>query len=182
MKEMFRRGRLPHWDVPGAPYFITTCLDGSIPAQGLLDISRYRDELSQRPRPEKMSEREWKEHCWKKTFARAEEWLDIRPAVRYLEDESLAQIVANAFYYFAGNRYDMLAYVVMPSHAHWVFTPRRAYVETLTKDTAASQAIMHSIQRDSAFKCNRILGQSGKVWQRESLDHCVLDDDELERI
>jgi len=32
MEEMFRRRHLPHWDYPGATYFITACLDGSIPA------------------------------------------------------------------------------------------------------------------------------------------------------
>lgn len=182
MQEMFRRGRLPHWDVPGATYFITTCLEGSIPAQGLLDISQYRDELARCPRPDKMSERAWKHHCWKKAFARAEEWLDVHPAARHLEDKSLAEIVANTFYYFAGTRYDMLAYVVMPSHAHWVFAPRRSYEETLPKDTSARQAIMHSIKRYSAHKCNEKLGQRGTFWQRESFDHCVLDEDELERI
>jgi hypothetical protein len=39
MEEKFRRRRLPHWDLSGATYFITACLAGSIPAQGLLDIA-----------------------------------------------------------------------------------------------------------------------------------------------
>ena len=43
-REIIRRRQLPHWDMPGAPYFVTTCLEGSIPARGLLEIVRYRDE------------------------------------------------------------------------------------------------------------------------------------------
>ena len=41
-REIVRRRHLPHWDVPGAAYFVTTCLDGSIPARGLLEIARYQ--------------------------------------------------------------------------------------------------------------------------------------------
>jgi hypothetical protein len=43
--ELFRRRHLPHWDVPGAAYFVTGCLEGSIPAQGVLDIQQYRANL-----------------------------------------------------------------------------------------------------------------------------------------
>jgi hypothetical protein len=32
--EVIRRRRLPHWDVPTAAYFVTTCLEGSIPPKG----------------------------------------------------------------------------------------------------------------------------------------------------
>ena len=50
-REIIRRRNLPHWDVPTAAYFVTVCLEGSIPARGLLDIQSYRAELEQRPRP-----------------------------------------------------------------------------------------------------------------------------------
>jgi type I restriction enzyme R subunit len=46
MREQFRRRRLPHLDQPGALYFVTTCLEGSIPASGLKDIYDYRKPLS----------------------------------------------------------------------------------------------------------------------------------------
>src|SRR5438132_7287348 len=73
MKEMFRRRRLPHWDVPGATYFITSCLAGSIPAEGLLDIAQYRANIEKRPKPEHVSENDWKNERWKRIFARHEE-------------------------------------------------------------------------------------------------------------
>jgi hypothetical protein len=49
--EVIRRRNLPHWDVPTAAYFVTTCLKGSIPARGLLDLESYREELARRARP-----------------------------------------------------------------------------------------------------------------------------------
>ena len=33
MQSLFRRRRLPHWDIPDATYFITGCLADSIPAE-----------------------------------------------------------------------------------------------------------------------------------------------------
>ena len=41
---------------------------------------------------------------------------------------------------------------------------------------------MHTLKRYTAGECNRKLGRSGAFWQDESYDHCVRDDDELERI
>ena len=42
--EIIRRRNLPHWDVPTAAYFVTVCLDDSIPARGrnLGDAGRKR--------------------------------------------------------------------------------------------------------------------------------------------
>jgi len=182
MKEMFRRRRLPHWDYPGATYFITGCLEGSIPAEGLVEIVRYRAELAKRDRPEAVSENDWNAHCWKLLFGRTEEWLDGYPAARHLANETLAREVADALYFFAGKRYDVLAYVIMPSRFHWVFTPRPEYEATVPEGKSARELIMHSIRRHTAYKCNQRLGREGAFWQVESYDHCIQDEDELERV
>ena len=133
-REVIRRRDLPHWDVPGATYFITTCLEGSIPAQGLLDISRFRKDLSRRARPKEMAAEAWRCHCGKLGFVRVETWLDGQPARRDLENPRLARIVVESLFHFAGERYDLLAYVVMPSHLHWLFQPRPQWVESLADD------------------------------------------------
>ena len=54
MHGLFRRRRLPHWDVLDGTYFVTACLDGSISSLGLSDLHRYRDELDGRPTPKGM--------------------------------------------------------------------------------------------------------------------------------
>src|SRR5687768_2392535 len=126
MREQFRRRRLPHWDLPGATYFITACLEGSIPAQGLLEIRNYHDQLLAERR-ENHSPKEWREHVWKKTFVEQERWLDDRPAVRHLEVPALATCVANSLKFFHQTRYELIAWVVMPSHFHWLFRPLDAW-------------------------------------------------------
>ena len=178
------RGRnLPHWDVPGAAYFVTTCLEGSIPAQGLLDIARDRGRLEEQNRPTDISQANWTTRLRKLSFARTDEWLDHRPAVRHLADPKLAKIVVDALHFFVGQRYDLLSYVVMPSHFHWVFRPRMDWIETLeSSERSPRQRILHAINRHTALECNRLLGTTGQFWQHEPYDHWVRDSDELERI
>jgi type I restriction enzyme R subunit len=185
MEERFSRRRLPHWDLPGATYFITSCLAGSIPAQGLLEIERLRTSLARQPKPSDWSEADWMAKQAKQLFVLREDWLDRRPAIRFLEDERLANEVERSLRHFAGERYDLIAWVIMPSHCHWVFRPIDAWVQSLgmsTDERSPRQRIQHSINRHSALECNRLLARKGEFWQHESYDHCVRDEDELERI
>src|SRR4029077_11396271 len=104
---------------------------------------------------------------------------------RHLEDPKLAQIVVDAFYFFAGERYDLLGFVVMPSHCLWFFQPLEAWVNSLPptrRPLTPRQHIIHSIDRFTANACNRILGRTGAFWQREPYDHWIRSPEELERI
>lgn len=182
-QETFRRRHLPHWDVPGAVYFVTACLEGSIPARGLLDVRRYQDELARRPRSAGTSAADSLHLRSKLLFARRDRWMDEEPAVAHLANDKLASIVQEALFFFAGTRYDLLAFVVMPSHFHWVFQPLPSWTETLEPDgRTPRERIMHGIKRHTARECNRLLGLQGPFWQAESYDHWVRDVDELERI
>lgn len=183
--EVIRRRNLPHWDVPTAAYFVTVCLQGSIPARGLLDLKSYRAELDRRPRPPDQTPEEWAVTRWKLAFARTDQWLDRAEAARFLRDDRLASIVVDALYFFAGERYDLLAYVVMPSHFHWVFQPLEGWVRSLKPGDrlrTPRQRLVHSIDRFTASRCNRVLGRSGGFWQREPYDHWIRSPEELERI
>lgn len=181
--ERFRRRRLPHWDRPGAAYFVTTCLEGSIPAEGLLDLIRNRERLALLARPSDIPAAQWTERLAKLDFARTDHWLDRQSAVRHLEDPELAGIVVDAVRFFDGHRYDLLAYAVMPSHFHWVFLPLPGWIAGLEKtDRSPREQIIHSINRHTAYECNKRLGKNGEFWQHESYDHWVRDGDELERI
>ena len=74
----------------------------------------------------------------------------------------------------------MVAYVIMPSHCHFVIDT--AEYRDRPRDGSARESIMHSIKRHSAQECNRLLGRRGAFWQAESYDRVVRDVDELERI
>jgi putative transposase len=182
-REIIRRRQLPHWDVADAAYFVTACLDGSIPARGLLDLQDYRAELAQRKIPDGRTKQEWQQDKWKLEFARADRWLDHEPANRALEDARLARIVVDSMFHFTAVRYDLLAFVIMPSHIHWLFQPAQAWVETFDQPIpTARQRIMKSLKTWTGNRCNELLDVRGAFWQQESYDHWVRDIEELERI
>lgn len=183
-REIIRRRHLPHWDVPDAAYFVTTCLAGSIPAQGYLDLRQYRADLDRRETPPGKTKEEWQRDKRKLHFARVEDWLDQKPANRALADEGLARIVAESIFRFAGIRYDLLAFVIMSSHVHWLFQPIKEWVATLPDGIPTPrERIMYSMKRYTANRCNLLRGVRGApFWQDESYDHWVRDVEELERI
>ena len=185
MRTKFRRRNLPHWDVPGGTYFITACLHNSLPAQGVLDVRNLERQLQGQARPPDLSAENWENRKWKLIFARRDEWLDLHPVVRHLEDERLASVVRDSLYHLAGEHYDLLSYVIMPSHFHWLFRPREEWVLSLgdaVNNRSPRERIMHSVLSHTGRVCNQLLNESGTFWQFESYDHVVRDEDELGRI
>ena len=183
MLERIRRRMLPHWDVPDAAYFVTSCLDGSLSANGKLDIANYRRELEQRTVPPNTTKAEWKIIRGKLVFARLDRWLDEAPAVRWLERADLANLIMQSFLHGAGTKYDLFTFVVMPSHIHWVFQPRLAWFESKPDSKRSSrQRIVHGLNTHTGQECNRLLDRNGVFWQDEGYDHWIRDVAELERI
>lgn len=185
VKGHFRRRRLPHVDKPGAIYFVTSCLKGSIPAFGLKEIVEHRQILAGLEIPQGMTAQTWERRKWKLDFAKSDDWLDRSLAARHLENADLAEEVEKSLLYFAGERYAIWAWIVMPNHFHWLFEPLPEWVGSLGEtgdERTPRERIMHSVKRYSATQCNRLRGETGKFWQDESHDHCVGDVDELERI
>ena len=187
---IFRRRRLPHQDVEGHPIFITGCLDGSLSASGLSRIDRSREDLDARSRPENMTENEWAHKKQKLLFVFVDDLLDGETPVAHLKDEQQAEIVQNAFLQFADERYRLLAFVVMPSHHHWLFLPDEDWSvaavkkanESGSKQKTPREIISHSIQSYTATMCNRVRDVTGAYWQHETFDHWARDEAEMLRI
>ena len=190
MEGLFRRRNLPHWDVLGHPVFITGCLHGSLSHAGMSQIDVYRNQLECKQRPDTFSVDAWEHRKHKLLFAFIDKLLDHHSQVKHFENDRLAEIVVKAFLHFAGIRYSLLAFVVMPSHHHWLFLIDESWAE---KDHAARMAqgkrkqtprevISHSIQSYTSNECNKVLGKNGRFWQQESYDHWARDEEETHRI
>jgi putative transposase len=67
--------------------------------------------------------------------------------------------------------YILAAAVVMPDHVHLILTPNPGY---------ELDRIMKGIKGPSARKINILRGTSGSVWQDESFDRIIRDQDEFE--
>ena len=88
---------------------------------------------------------------------------------------ALRQLVANILYDH-GKRYDLVFGVVMPDHVHIIIHPRQ-------KEPGVwfdLSAIMKGLKGASAHRINELLGTRGPVWQPESFDRIIRDENELE--
>ena len=69
-----------------------------------------------------------------------------------------------------GKYYKLIATVVMPDHVHILLTPETKF--NLSR-------IMKGIKGVSARKINQLRQQKGSIWQAESYDRIIRDNDEL---
>jgi putative transposase len=142
------RGYLPHRDEPGLVQFITFRLADSFPES---------------------LRSEW-EHLWKiendqQRRVELEAYLDKGRGECHLKRSEIAKMVEEALRFHHNERYDVLAWAVMPNHVHVLFktgaTPMSKIVETWKKNTA--------------FKANREMRRRGQFWQADYWDTYMRD-------
>jgi putative transposase len=163
-KEYYRRN-LPHYQPEYATFFITFRLAGSFP----LDVvKKIKDEK----RITSLSTTAKKE---KQSFSKFDKLLDsIGCGPKWLAEEKVAILVAEAIRKRDQLEYDLDAYCLMPNHLHLVIK--------LERSGASLYKIMQSFKTYTARACNKILNRNGAFWQHESNDHVVRNGKELEKI
>jgi putative transposase len=190
MGEIITRGKLPHWYVPHAAHFVTYRLAGTLPAEVLQSLRDRKAELLRRPIGKGRTEVERLELVHKLVFADYDRFLDGDQRIDWLLRPAVASLIRGNLYYHNGSKYHLLAYCVMPNHVHVLFIPIVGDAASVAYEDCGEQAdgcsplaaIMHSLKSYTANQANAILGRSGAFWQKESYDHWVRDEDELERI
>jgi len=156
------RRNLPHWRQPGVSYFVTFRLADSLP-QDKLNTLREERKFFLSGHPEPWSEET--QRLWYQMFGQSlQDWLDAGYGSCVLKEAKAGGIVASALKHFDGDRYDLLAYVVMPNHVHVLLTPKGQH--TLDQ-------ILHSWKSFTASAINKALGRTGQLWQHETYDHIV---------
>ena len=156
---------LPHWTQDGATYAVTFRLADSLPAQILQQWTEDRNYLTERSIKGDLSPKERTE--LQKLFTeKIDAALDAGHGECWLSRPEIAQLVEHALRHFDGQRYNLLAWCIMPNHVHVVFRP-----------TAGNElsGILHSWKSYTATEANRQLQRSGPFWQAESFDHLVRD-------
>jgi REP element-mobilizing transposase RayT len=78
-----------------------------------------------------------------------------------------AGIVADALSFFDGERYKLLAWVIMPNHVH-------AMIEQI--EGHRLDRIVHSWKSFTAKQINRRLNSEGRIWARDYFDRYVRDE------
>ena len=147
-----KRGtKLPHRTRDGGTYAVTFRLFDAIPAEKVV-IPEVTSDGSLR------------------SVVAADQILELCRGHCFMREAAVAKTVADAISHFAGDRYRLLAWSVMPNHVHAVLQPARG--EELS-------AILHSIKSFSAHGANAVLHREGPFWDSESYDHLVRDEADL---
>ena len=157
--------RLPHWQQEGAVYFVTFRLADAIPVSRRNQWENDRDAWL-RIHPEPWSteiEREYHQR-----FSGAiEQWLDAGYGACLLRSADCAQIVADTLRHFEGQRVAMISFIVMPNHVHALFVQNPVW---------PLEKLIRSWKGFTARQINKLLGRSGKFWQRDYFDRLVRDE------
>jgi len=148
-KGWYSRGYLPHLDTPHLLQSVTFRLADSLPKEVIERLSedRTRGDVERR--------------------RRIEQYLDAGHGACWLRRPEIARIVEDVLLHFDGERYRLLAWVVMPSHVH-------VLIETMHGFPLAG--VVKSWKSFSAVKANSALGRSGRFWARDYFDRYIRDD------
>lgn len=179
-REFYRRN-LPHIQPRGAAFLVNFRLAGSLPKEVIESLRIESEILEKRLLAIKEPSERFllREREQRKLFGKWDDALHkSQTGPFWLQDNRIAQIIADSMLYHDGNWFDVLAYCIMPNHVHLVIAP---YESSDTADFSLSR-IMHNIKRNSANHANKVLGRTGAFWQHESYDHFARDNAELERI
>ncbi len=165
----FWQGRLPHWEVAAGRYFVTIHLAGAIPQQGqdrIRALAAEHDKLAEYAKDARLE-------LQRRIYAEMESWLDRADCVSHLRRPDVAPMILESIAFRHGRTWNMLEYVVMPSHVHLFF-------EVL--DGTLKNGL-EQFKRWTGHRASELLGLEGqRFWQDEWFDHWSRSDEEDERI
>jgi REP element-mobilizing transposase RayT len=161
---------LPHWRQEGATYFVTFRLGDSLPAERLAELEALRQQWEHR-HPNLRSKEVW-EKLAKTTLARLEQWLDEGSGSCVLREGPAAAEVERTLRHYDGEQYELAAYVVMPNHVHLLVRPFSDKLHPLER-------LEQAWKSNSARAINRQHATEGALWQAESFDRMVRDEEHL---
>lgn len=160
-RSAYSRSYLPHFDAARAVQGITFRLADSVPWSV---INSWREEILMNRR-------------WRTDRARHEElqrrvarYEDAGHGECHLGRPEIATLVLDAVTRFDGERYELLAWCVMPNHVHVLIKqgPELPLAE-----------IVRSWKGSTARQANAILGRTGRFWMREYHDRRIRDETHL---
>ena len=175
-------GQLPHWQQPGATYFITYRTNDSIPAAAMERILTMRNDWL-RHRNIDTSQGNWCEQlrglsavdqeAFHRFFAiEINRELDQLAGECVLKRPELSQIVADNLKHFDGDRYHLGGFVVMPNHVHILAC-------VFTKHDMLD--ICYHWKHYQSRKIHQTLNRNGTFYQKESFDHLVRGEEHFEK-
>jgi putative DNA methylase len=147
-KAWHSRGYLPHFDTGASVQFITFRLADSLPRDVYEQLVAEAKNETDRAR-------------------RLDAMIDKGRGACLLRDPQNAAIVCDALHHFDGERYRLIAWVVMPNHVH-------ALIEQIEGHRLSD--VVHAWKSFTAKAVNRRIGSRGPVWAQDYFDRFIRDD------
>lgn len=168
--EVYHR-HLPHWRQDGATYFVTFRLADALPQEKLRYLKRLRAEW-ERTHPPPRSDADWAAYA-RDVMNRVEAWSDEGLGTCWLRDPQWVDELQQRLHHFQEARYFLPCYVILPNHCHLVMRPYSGHPLETT---------LQGIKAIVARAINRARGNEGSLWQEESYDRIVRDEEHLWRV
>ncbi|MGJ8677572.1 MAG: methionine synthase [Akkermansiaceae bacterium] len=170
-----KKSNLPHWTKEQATYAVTFRLIDSIPSVTLNEHKARTKELQELVQKSEVlgnigQINDAHDLLSKHHQTNLEAALNKQQGNAFMSNPEVADIVANAITHFAGERYDLGSWCVMPNHVHMIIRPKEGH---------ELSDILHSIKRHSAKSANTHLNREGAFWQEESYDHVIRDHEDF---
>jgi len=161
---------MPHWRQSGATCFVTFRLADSLPENRLRELAELKAEWERRYPPPRSNS--ILEQLARVVFERVEHWLDQGAGSCVLKESGYSTLVHQSLHHFHGVRYEMGASVIMPNHVHCIVRP----LQTSDRDL---EDFIGSWKSFSARRINASLKLSGALWQDESYDRIIRNEEHL---
>jgi REP element-mobilizing transposase RayT len=206
-KKEYYKHILPHFQLPGQAYFVTWILKNAIPPHALKryteKLAQLQSEIERRSAnkgaevfnlrqesrlktlsadeagatPSNEIENLLKEYysCRKKYIKAYDDLLVVsKTGIIDLSMPENRTIITETIQFWEGKRLETQAFCIMSNHVHWVFKLK-------DKDENGKpvylQDIMHSVKRHSSNQINKLTGKKGALWQKESFDTTIRDEE-----
>ncbi len=156
--------RLPHWQQPGATFFVTFRLADSIPQDRLEQWNAAKQSwLKWNPLPwSAKQEQEYHERF----TSQIEAWLDEGAGDCLLRSAVPRSVVATALTHFDGQRCWQHAWVVMPNQTHALFS---------LIENHPLEDLLQSWKGYTAHEINKRLNRQGPLWLQDYFDRMIRD-------
>ena len=162
-KGWYSSGYLPHFDSGQVIQSVTFRLADSLPQEKLL---QFEQEVAHLPDTDQDRERRKK----------MEMWLDAGIGCCALKHPALAKVVEDTFFRFDGERYQLIAWCIMPNHVHVLIEPKVPLLKIVQS--------WKSFTGRWAMEKNVELGldiPGKKLWMREYWDRFIRNEQHLQQ-
>lgn len=177
-KGWHERGYLPHCDKPGLIQFVTIRLWDSLPTsrrgewEHLLAVTARSNAPRSGARSIASRDDEAVAKARREQRRKLEAYLDRSHGECFLRDQRIADLIERTICFHHGQRFDLLAWVVMPNHVHTLFK---------VSGTSPLSKIMQNWKSISAVAANKLLNRSGDFWQEDYWDTFMRDEEQTRK-